>query len=134
MSHNPLVPTMYLLCTYHVPIMHLLCTYHVPTMHLLCTYYIVVATGCQLAVHSIVAHTTCTRSARVLQVEVLTATVDLDDVVSYRAAINSLQMQGSAADIIPTISVDFNLGLVPDYNSVGYRALMLALTLDIHSS
>lgn len=53
-------------------------------------------------------------------VEVITATVDLDEVVSYRGAVNSLQEQASSAPRVPTIPVDFNLccseeaGVVPN--------------------
>ena len=42
-------------------------------------------------------------------VEVVTATVDLDEVVSYRGAVSSLQEQASNASPVPTISVDFDL-------------------------
>ena len=41
--------------------------------------------------------------------EVVTATVDLDEVVSYRGAVSSLQEQASSAPRVPTIAVDFNL-------------------------
>ena len=53
-------------------------------------------------------------------VEVVTATVDLDEVVSYRGAISSLQEQASSAARVPAIPVDFDLchprsdGVVPD--------------------
>lgn len=52
--------------------------------------------------------------------EVVTATVDLDEVVSYRGAVSSLQEQASSAPRVPTIAVDFNLccseeaGIVPN--------------------
>lgn len=39
----------------------------------------------------------------------MTATVDLDEVISYRAAVSSLQEQASSAPRVPTIAVDFNL-------------------------
>ena len=42
-------------------------------------------------------------------VEVVTATVDLDEVVSYRGAVSSLQEQASSAPPVPTIEVDFSL-------------------------
>ena len=42
-------------------------------------------------------------------VEVVTATVDLDEVVSYRGAVSSLQEQASSASPVATISVDFDL-------------------------
>jgi len=42
-------------------------------------------------------------------VEVVTATVDLDEVVSYRGAVSSLQEQASSASPVPTVYVDFNL-------------------------
>lgn len=42
-------------------------------------------------------------------VEVVTATVDLDEVVSYRGAVSSLQEQASNASPVPTVSVDFDL-------------------------
>lgn len=42
-------------------------------------------------------------------VEVVTATVDLDEVVSYRGAVSSLQEQASNASPVPTISVNFDL-------------------------
>jgi hypothetical protein len=45
----------------------------------------------------------------VSDVEVVTATVDLDEVVSYRGAISSLQEQASTAVRVPGIPVDFNL-------------------------
>lgn len=41
--------------------------------------------------------------------EVVTATVDLDEVVSYRGAVSSLQEQASSAPPVPIIEVDFNL-------------------------
>ena len=50
----------------------------------------------------------------------VTATVDLDEVVSYRGAVSSLQEQASAAARVPTVTVDFDLchpqseGVVPD--------------------
>ncbi|CAL8465594.1 g5130 [Coccomyxa elongata] len=56
----------------------------------------------------------------VADVEVVTATVDLDEVVSYRGAVSSLQEQASSAPRVPTIAVDFNLccseeaGIVPN--------------------
>lgn len=56
----------------------------------------------------------------VADVEVVTATVDLDEVVSYRGAVSSLQEQASSAPRVPTIAVDFNLccseeaGVVPN--------------------
>ena len=42
-------------------------------------------------------------------VEVVTATVDLDEVVSYRGAVSSLQEQASNASPVATVSVDFDL-------------------------
>ncbi|KAK9820653.1 hypothetical protein WJX81_008191 [Elliptochloris bilobata] len=45
----------------------------------------------------------------VTEVEVVTATVDLDEVVSYRGGIASLQQQASAAPRVPVISMDFRL-------------------------
>ena len=42
-------------------------------------------------------------------VEVVTATVDLDEVVSYRGAVSSLQEQASSASPVATVSVDFDL-------------------------
>ena len=42
-------------------------------------------------------------------VEVVTATVDLDEVVSYRGAVSSLQEQASNATPVATVSVDFDL-------------------------
>ena len=39
----------------------------------------------------------------------VTATVDLDEVVSYRGAVSSLQEQASSAPPVPTIEVDFSL-------------------------
>lgn len=56
----------------------------------------------------------------VSDVEVVTATVDLDEVVSYRGAVSSLQEQASSAPRVPTIDVDFNLccqdetGVIPN--------------------
>lgn len=41
------------------------------------------------------------------EVEVVTAAVDLDEVVSYRGAIASLQEQASAAEPVPLVRVDF---------------------------
>lgn len=45
----------------------------------------------------------------VREVEVITACVDLDDVVSYRGAVSSLQEQASEVQPVPLISVPFNL-------------------------
>ena len=42
-------------------------------------------------------------------VEVVTATVDLDEVVSYRGAVSSLQEQASSASPVPTVYLDFDL-------------------------
>jgi NAD+ synthase (glutamine-hydrolysing) len=42
-------------------------------------------------------------------VETLTATVDLDEVQSYRASVASLQEQASSAARVPCIDVDFAL-------------------------
>ena len=42
-------------------------------------------------------------------VETLTATVDLDEVASYRASIASLQEQASSTERIPCVEVDFAL-------------------------
>eukprot|EP00884_Botryococcus_braunii_P002474 jgi/Botrbrau1/12227/Bobra.0197s0020.1 len=42
-------------------------------------------------------------------VEVVTATVDLDEVVSYRGAVSSLQDQASGAERVPLIPVDFEV-------------------------
>ena len=53
----------------------------------------------------------------VADVEVVTATVDLDEVVSYRGAVSSLQEQASSAPRVPTIAVDFNL-CCPDETGV----------------
>ena len=39
----------------------------------------------------------------------MTATVDLDEVVSYRGAVSSLQEQASNASPVPTVTVDFDL-------------------------
>ncbi len=53
-------------------------------------------------------------------VEVVTATVDLDEVVSYRGACSSLQEQAACAPRVPAIAVDFDLchnqsqGVIPD--------------------
>ncbi|KAL4439201.1 hypothetical protein ABPG77_004103 [Micractinium sp. CCAP 211/92] len=47
------------------------------------------------------------------EVEVVTATVDLDEVVSYRGAVASLQEQASSADPVPLIHVDFSLCCPP---------------------
>lgn len=44
-----------------------------------------------------------------LDVEVITATVDLEDVRSYRAAIGSRQVQASTSPSVPRIAVDFDL-------------------------
>ena len=60
----------------------------------LCLNLAVMAQGSQFAVED---------------VEVVTATVDLDEVVSYRGAVSSLQEQASSAPPVPTIEVDFNL-------------------------
>lgn len=43
------------------------------------------------------------------EVEVVTATVDLDAVVSYRGAVSSLQDQASRANSYPTVKVDYQL-------------------------
>ncbi len=50
----------------------------------------------------------------VSDVEVVTATVDLDEVVSYRGAVSSLQEQASAAAPVPMFPVDFNLCHSPE--------------------
>lgn len=42
-------------------------------------------------------------------VETVTATVDLDEVLAYRASMASLQEQASAATRIPCVDVDFAL-------------------------
>lgn len=42
-------------------------------------------------------------------VEVITADVDLDSVVSFRASISSIQEQASCVAPIPTVTVDFSL-------------------------
>lgn len=47
-------------------------------------------------------------------VEVITATVDLEEVRSYRAAIGSRQVQASAAPAVPRVVVDFDLTHAPD--------------------
>ncbi|KAI3428464.1 hypothetical protein D9Q98_007289 [Chlorella vulgaris] len=43
------------------------------------------------------------------EVEVVTATVDLDEVVSYRGAVASLQEQASSAEPVPLVHVEFSL-------------------------
>lgn len=40
----------------------------------------------------------------------VTAAVDLDEVVSHRGAIASLQEQASAAEAVPLVHVDFRCG------------------------
>ena len=60
----------------------------------LCSNLAVTAQGSQFAIED---------------VEVVTAIVDLDEVVSYRGAVSSLQEQASSAPRVPTIEVDFNL-------------------------
>ena len=47
-------------------------------------------------------------------VEVVTATIDLEDVRAYRGAIGSRQVQASAAPAVPRIVVDFDLTHAPD--------------------
>ena len=47
------------------------------------------------------------RQFSVREVEVVTATVDIDEVVSYRGAISSLQEQASGHQPHPHIAVDF---------------------------
>ncbi|MCI0396675.1 MAG: NAD(+) synthase [Chloroflexi bacterium] len=49
-----------------------------------------------------------------LDVEVVTATVDLEDVRSYRGAIGSRQVQASASPSVPRIVADFDLTHAPD--------------------
>jgi NAD+ synthase (glutamine-hydrolysing) len=49
-----------------------------------------------------------------LDVEVVIATVDLEDVRAYRGAIGSRQVQASAAQPVPRIPVDFELTHRPD--------------------
>jgi NAD+ synthase (glutamine-hydrolysing) len=49
-----------------------------------------------------------------LDVEVVTATIDLEDVRSYRGAIGSRQVQASAAPAVPRIVVDFDLTHAPE--------------------
>ncbi len=43
------------------------------------------------------------------EVEVVTATVDLDEVVSQRGAFTSMRLQAAAVDRVPFIDVDFRL-------------------------
>ena len=50
-----------------------------------------------------------------LDVEVVTATVDLEDVRSYRGAIGSRQVQASAAPPVPRIAAEFDLTHTPDH-------------------
>lgn len=49
-----------------------------------------------------------------LDVEVVTATIDLEDVRSYRGSIGSRQVQASATPPVPRILVDFDLTHTPD--------------------
>ena len=49
------------------------------------------------------------RQFHIADVEVVTATVNLDEVLSYRGAISSVQEQASAAPRYPTVRVDFSL-------------------------
>lgn len=53
-----------------------------------------------------------------LDVEVVTATVDLDTVATFRGAVSSLREQASASDRIPSIFVDFYLASHSDALSV----------------
>ena len=46
------------------------------------------------------------------------ATVDLDEVVSYRGAVSSLQEQASNASPVPTVAVDFDLCRMADRTMV----------------
>lgn len=43
------------------------------------------------------------------EVEVVTATVDIDEVVSYRAAVSSLQSQAAAHQPLPQVNVNFRI-------------------------
>ena len=54
-------------------------------------------------------HTAQGRQFHIADVEVVMATVNLDEVLSYRGAISSVQEQASAAPRYPTVRVDFNL-------------------------
>ena len=49
------------------------------------------------------------RQFSVQEVEVVAATVDIDEVVSYRGAVSSLQEQASRCEPHPRIAVDFRL-------------------------
>ena len=49
------------------------------------------------------------RQFHIADVEVVTATVNLDEVLSYRGAISSVQEQASAAPRYPSVRVDFDL-------------------------
>ena len=54
----------------------------------------------------------CVRAVQ--DVEVLTATVDLDEVTSYRASMASLQEQASSTERIPCVEVNFALCGTPE--------------------
>jgi NAD+ synthase (glutamine-hydrolysing) len=59
----------------------------------------------------------------VREVEVVTAVVDLDQVVSYRGAVSSLQEQASEVQPIPLIHVAFRLcSTTPEVNNNGNKA------------